>query len=672
MNLRSLWKLLMVSVLAMLVVGCKPIASFTVSPQPVKAGIEATFDGSGSMVDPTVKNNVAVSYAWTFGDGSTATGKVVKHTYAAAGNYSVKLSVTDKAGEVGTLTETVKVQVGTVVPPVVTNTVKVSVQIAGGVPLVGADVSVGAITAVSDANGVATLVGVPVGANRVVRVSKAGYVPQSFVQTVAAGTVAQQALGQLLPVKESLSIAQIELAQKIDARTLGASVTLPAAALVLEGTTTPATGAVTLRLTPWDIRANDLQAMPGNGRARDAAGNQFDLISAGMMTVNFVDGQGRALQVAQGKTADIQMDLPAASIGGNALAVGSTIPLWHFSESEGLWVQEGNGTVVASSTSAVGLAVKATVSHFSTWNWDFKWENGGTVQLSCQDSTGQLVGCSVMADVTLPDGSRFTRANTISASVFTVYNMPSSGSITWTATDASGSVGTVVSGTSGVVSILFGPPKTRNFVQCKLLDGTASACSVTMNAPLQDGSVRSIKYSLPAEGGQINTAVDTVGPIQWVANSPMYLNAAGDLMVAQGEAASGVNEAVNIALTPQAVAASKRLRLACDPVADVFDGTLDAPSGTEALASCDISLSMYDPEGPGIVLELGSGLAAPRLVSLPRPVSPNAYVSIPVVGTTVSGKLVSAYVTYPYGDLTDNQLISVRLSSYINVPVTVQ
>jgi hypothetical protein len=38
------------------------------------------------------------TYAWTFGDGSSATGPVVHHTYASDGSFVVCLTVTDSAG----------------------------------------------------------------------------------------------------------------------------------------------------------------------------------------------------------------------------------------------------------------------------------------------------------------------------------------------------------------------------------------------------------------------------------------------------------------------------------------------------------------------------------------------------------------------------------------------
>ena len=55
-------------------------------------------DASLSRVsDGTIK-----SYAWTFGDGTTATGAEVNHAYAAQGYYEITLTVTDSKGRQGT------------------------------------------------------------------------------------------------------------------------------------------------------------------------------------------------------------------------------------------------------------------------------------------------------------------------------------------------------------------------------------------------------------------------------------------------------------------------------------------------------------------------------------------------------------------------------------------
>ncbi len=59
-----------------------------------------------------------VSVAWSFGDGSTATGTAASHTYAGAGSFVVRVTATDGSGNVTTLERTVTVAAAPPVPPV--------------------------------------------------------------------------------------------------------------------------------------------------------------------------------------------------------------------------------------------------------------------------------------------------------------------------------------------------------------------------------------------------------------------------------------------------------------------------------------------------------------------------------------------------------------------------
>ena len=70
-----------------------------------------SFNGSGS----TDSDGTVASYAWTFGDGGTASTRPPSHAYTASGTYAVKLTVTDNQGATGSITHQVAVTVPT--PP---------------------------------------------------------------------------------------------------------------------------------------------------------------------------------------------------------------------------------------------------------------------------------------------------------------------------------------------------------------------------------------------------------------------------------------------------------------------------------------------------------------------------------------------------------------------------
>jgi chitinase len=82
-----------------------PMASFATDPASPNPGESITFDASGS----SDSDGSITSYEWDFGDGSTATGQTVSHTYETAGDYTVTLIVTDDTGATATATTIVSV-----------------------------------------------------------------------------------------------------------------------------------------------------------------------------------------------------------------------------------------------------------------------------------------------------------------------------------------------------------------------------------------------------------------------------------------------------------------------------------------------------------------------------------------------------------------------------------
>jgi DNA/RNA endonuclease G (NUC1)/PKD repeat protein len=81
-----------------------PVAALS-GPSTGVEGASLTFDASGST-DP---DGDALTYAWTFGDGSTATGPSATHAYADDGTFTVSVTVTDSYGAASTATRTVTV-----------------------------------------------------------------------------------------------------------------------------------------------------------------------------------------------------------------------------------------------------------------------------------------------------------------------------------------------------------------------------------------------------------------------------------------------------------------------------------------------------------------------------------------------------------------------------------
>ncbi|WP_290697237.1 hypothetical protein [Lacinutrix sp.] len=99
--------------------------------------------------------------------------------------------------------------------------------------------------------------------------------------------------------------------------------------------------------------------MPGSLQAVNETGNERVLESYGMLNVELRGAAGQELNIADGSVAKIELPVDLAQMS----IAPTTIPLWHFDEVNGYWVEEGQATLV-------GNKYIGEVSHFSWWNCD--------------------------------------------------------------------------------------------------------------------------------------------------------------------------------------------------------------------------------------------------------------------------------------------------------------
>jgi len=81
---------------------------FTVTPAAPNDNEQALFDASAS----TSTTGTIVQWLWNFGDGGTASGEIVPHTFRSAGTFAVTLTVIDSIGASNSITQNVTVGQG--------------------------------------------------------------------------------------------------------------------------------------------------------------------------------------------------------------------------------------------------------------------------------------------------------------------------------------------------------------------------------------------------------------------------------------------------------------------------------------------------------------------------------------------------------------------------------
>jgi len=144
-----------------------------------------------------------------------------------------------------------------------------------------------------------------------------------------------------------------------------------------------AQGQATAYLTMINVQDRiALRASPGDFQAKMADGSSAWLESFGMSELLIVDAQGEELFLADGKTAELAMDI-ILPIGGRGEA-SQSIPFLIFDEATGLWVEEGTGTTTDWSTYVF------PIDEFGHWNADQSY-NTTCVKVRVEDSSGNPV-----------------------------------------------------------------------------------------------------------------------------------------------------------------------------------------------------------------------------------------------------------------------------------------
>ncbi len=340
-----------------------PTAAFT-APATAAANAAVAFDASAS----SSTDASALQYYWDFGSGHHGGGVKIARLFASAGAQSVTLTVVDGSGHSASVTKSVTISA----PPAATATVNVQGVITSlsGAAIAGVVVSQvgGTATGTTDAMGHVTLtlgLGVPL----TLKLSASGLCDQ-FVTLQMPVTAASDAQfsATMRPRDAAQTLADAAAGGTLTGRD-GAMVTLPPNALV-DAAGNAVTGAVQISMTAVDVTQPLAAGFPGSFDGVSSNGTPTPIVSYG--TVEYLlSANGAPLQLAVGKTATIEIPVYAQlSADGVAVAAGQTTPLWSLDELTGVWVQEGTGTIVTSSASPTGLALQATVSHFSWWNSD--------------------------------------------------------------------------------------------------------------------------------------------------------------------------------------------------------------------------------------------------------------------------------------------------------------
>jgi hypothetical protein len=223
-------------------------------------------------------------------------------------------------------------------------------------PLSGVSIDLNGKSATTDSAGKFTIGGISAG-NKVIEYSKEGYI--SYQKNLVLGGASSN-IGTVYMVKVgTTSTLDASAGGTVSDKKKKASVSLPADGLVDESGA-KYEGKVNVKLTAFDpSNQADLKSFPGDFSGITAGGEKKQIETFGFINVQLEAADGSSLNLADGKTSQIEIPVPESSIAN----APETIPLWFFDSDSSTWKEEGTATLE-------GDVYRGTVTHFSYWNAD--------------------------------------------------------------------------------------------------------------------------------------------------------------------------------------------------------------------------------------------------------------------------------------------------------------
>jgi hypothetical protein len=224
-------------------------------------------------------------------------------------------------------------------------------------PVSGANVSGGGITVTSNSSGVFKINNGNFNGNfATVKIEKSNYF--SIVKTITALTSETQFINCKLSAKKFIGKIAVN-GGALDFASGNVNVSFPANAFV-NGAGIIVVDSVSVYGTFIDPTAVDASVrMPGNLTGVESPSTTFQLSSYGMLAIELKNAAGESMKLASGKKATITSTIPTSLLA----SAPSTIPLWYFDETNGVWVKQGEAV-------KVNNTYKGDVSHFTLWNFD--------------------------------------------------------------------------------------------------------------------------------------------------------------------------------------------------------------------------------------------------------------------------------------------------------------